>query len=290
MQPIDKNERGAGEERIERGRRATAADSVAQKLPRAQQAEIVAGVARGADEERLRTRLRQNTLRKHEVCAAQGAEPNQDGAPTPERAQSAADERSDGRPRGHQQICERQSARGLVRLRRIADDGAGEDQPRAPAYSLEKAREREGMGVGSEEPGDARNREYGEANQQHRPAAKAIGRRPVDQLADSQSQDVETDGQLQSGRRRVEILGGGGQGGHEYVHANRPAEGEQAQKPERDGAWETGLHPTVDRLRSAVSDRASARFKSRSLTVSSRRSERAKSSSDTSPRTRSRMS
>ena len=79
-----------------------------------------------------------------------------------------------------------------MRPRRVADNGASEDQPRTSAYSLEKAREHEGMGVGSEKPGDARNREYGEANQQHRPAAKAIGRRPVDQLADSQSQDVET--------------------------------------------------------------------------------------------------
>ena len=83
MQPIDKNERRAGDERIERGRRATATDCVAQKLPRAQQANVVASVARGADEERLRTRLRQNTPRKHEVCAAQGAEPHQNLFATP---------------------------------------------------------------------------------------------------------------------------------------------------------------------------------------------------------------
>ena len=76
----------------------------------------------------------------------------------------------------------------------------------------------------------------------------------------------------------MKILGGRGQRRHEDVHADWPAEGEQAQEPERrNGTSENELHWPAVRLRSLVSDRASARLKSRSLTVSSRRSERAKS-------------
>ena len=177
-----------------------------------------------------------------------------------------------------------------MRLRCVADDGSREHQPRTSTERLEKTCHNEGMGIGREEPGHARNRENGEANQQRRPAAKAIRRGAVDQLTDSQSQNVKTDRQLKCGGRRVEVLGGGGQRRHEYVHADRPAEGEQAQKPERHGASAIEIHRAADRLRSGVSDRASARLTSRSLTVSSRRSERAKSSPDASPRTRSRMS
>jgi hypothetical protein len=57
---------------------------------------------------------------------------------------------------------------------------AREHQPRTPAYSLEKTREDERVGIRSKERGDARNREDGEANQQRRPAAEAIRYRPVD--------------------------------------------------------------------------------------------------------------
>ena len=233
MQPINKNERRAGDERVERGRRASAADSVAQKLPGAQQADVVPRISRGADEQRFRTRLRQNAPRQHEVGHAQGAEPHQDRSPAPKSAEPGADERSNRGARGHEQIGEREAPRGLMRLRRVADDGAREHQPRTSAESLEKARDDERMGIRSEEPGDAGDREYGEADKQRRPTAKAIRRGPVDQLTDSQSQDVETDGQLQSGGRRVKVLGRRGQRGHEYVHADRPAEGEQAQEPER---------------------------------------------------------
>ena len=83
----------------------------------------------------------------------------------------------------------------------------------------------------------------------------------------------------------MEIFGRGRERRHEYVHADRPAEGEQAQEPERNGASATKGHRATDRLRSVVSGRGSARLKSRPLTVSSRRSERVKSSSKTSPRT-----
>ena len=290
MQPIDKDERRAGDERIERGRRATAPDGVAQKLPRAQQADIVPGISRGADEERLRTCLRQDAPRQHEIGDAQRRQSHQNRSPPPKAAERRADQRSNRGARGHQHIGEREAPRGLVRLRRVADDGAGEHQPRTSADSLEKARKNERLDVRGEEPGDARDREYGEADQQRRPTAKAIRRRPVDQLADGQAQNVETDRQLQSGGRRVEIPGRSRQRGHEYVHADRAAEDEQPQEPERDGALRLGFIGPPHRLRSRLSDRASARLRSRSLTVSSRRSERAKSSSDTSPRTRSRMS
>ena len=40
----------------------------------------------------------------------------------------------------------------------------------------------------------------------------------------------------------MKILGRRGQRGHEYVHADRPAEGEQAQEPERNGASATEVH------------------------------------------------
>ena len=96
--------------------------------------------------------------------------------------------------------------------------------------------------IRGEEPGDAGDREQAEANQQSGPTAKAIRRRPIDQLTHSQSQDVDTDGQLQSGGRRVEVFGRGGQRGHEYVHADRPAEGEQPQEPERNGASADEFH------------------------------------------------
>src|SRR5580700_6810842 len=235
-------------------------------------------------------RLWQNAPRQHEVGHTQGAEPHENRSPAPQAAEPGADQRSDRGACGHEQICERQSPRGLMRLRRIADDGAGEDQPRTSAYSLEKAREDERMGVGGEKRGNARNREYREADEQHRPTAEAIRRRPVDQLADGQAQDVETDCQLQSSRRRVKVFHRGGKRRHEYVHADRPAESEQAQQPERDGASAIEGHRAAVPLRSVASDRASARLRSRSLTVSRRRSERAKSWSETSPRTTSRMS
>ena len=126
--------------------------------------------------------------------------------------------------------------------------------------------------------------------EQHRPTAEAIrtqARRPTGRRP---GPDVEADCQLQSSRRRVKVLHRGGKRGHEYVHADRPAESEQAQQPERDGASAIEGHRAAVALRSVASDRPSARLRSRSLTVSSRRSECAKSWSKTSPRTTSRMS
>jgi uncharacterized membrane protein len=53
VQRIDEDERRASDEGVERGRRASAAKGVTQKLPGAQQADIVTRVLRGADEQRL---------------------------------------------------------------------------------------------------------------------------------------------------------------------------------------------------------------------------------------------
>jgi hypothetical protein len=77
-------------------------------------------------------------------------------------------------------------------MRRIANDGAGQHEPRTSAHSLEKAREDKRIGVRSEQAGHAGKREYAEPDEQGGPAAKAIRRRAVEQLSDSQSQDVET--------------------------------------------------------------------------------------------------
>ena len=204
---------------------------------------------------------------------------------------SAADERRDSRPRGHEQICEREAPRRFVRLRCVADHGAREHQPRASAESLEEARHNERMNIRSKEPDDTGDREERKADEKRRPAAKAIRRGPVEQLTDGQSENVQTDGHFHGDRRRMKILGGRGQRRHEYVHADGPAEGEQAQEPKRrNRAPENEFHRAAVRLRWVVSGSALARLPSRSLTVSSRRNERAKSSSDTSPRTRSRMS
>src|SRR3984885_1980741 len=170
-------------------------------------------------------RLWQNAPRQHEVGHTQGAEPHENRSPAPQAAEPGADQRSDRGACSHEQICERQSPRGLMRLRRVADDGAGEDQPRTSAYSLEKAREDERMGIRGEQPGDARDREYGEANQERRPTAKAIGRRTVE------------------------------------VDAEGAAEGEQPQEPERNGG-PIEVHRAVDRLPSGASDRASPRLAS----------------------------
>src|ERR1700691_234114 len=147
------------------------------------------------------------------------------------------------------------------------------------------------MDIRSKEPGHAGDREYRKADKKRRPAAEAIRGGPVEQLTDGQSQDIETDGHLKGDRRRMKILGGRGQRRHEDVHADRPAEGEQAQEPERrNRASDNEFHRPAVRLRSALCGSASAKLPSRSLTVSSRRSERANSSSGASPRTRSRMS
>ena len=52
----------------------------------------------------------------------------------------------------------------------------------------------------------------------------------------------------------MKILGGRGQRRHEDVHADRPAEGEQAQEPERrNRASENEFHRAAVRLRSGVS-------------------------------------
>ena len=178
-----------------------------------------------------------------------------------------------------------------MRLRRVADDGAGEQQARTSSQGLEKSRDDQGVRIRGEEPGDARDREQAEAEQQSGPTTKAIRQQALDQLTDSQAQDVETDGQLQSGGRRVKVFGRGGQRGHEYVHADRAAEGEQPQEPERNG----GLGGRISSARRPLAFGGGGgliRQGSGAGPGPSRAGEACapKSSSETSPRTRSRMS
>src|ERR1700691_5215441 len=134
------------------------------------------------------------------------------------------------------------------------------------------------MDIRSKEPGHAGDREYRKADKKRRPAAEAIRSGPVEQLTDGQSQDIETDGHLQGDRRRMKILGGRRQCGHEDVHADRPTEGEQAQEPERrKRASANEFHRPAVRLRWSVS--APARRPSRALTASRSRSDWIKSPS-----------
>ena len=229
---VRENEGRCGNEGVGSGRRAAAADRVADERGRTEQAAIVLRKDTGAEDARRPRRLAQDAQDEDDVDEPEQAEPDEDGAPADAFRRDAADERREAGPDGLHQVHQRELAHGLDRKRRVAHDGAAEHEARAAAEALQQASGDEGAHIGGEGRGDPGSREHAKSGDQHGASAVAIRQGAVDELARGEPHDVEADGELDGGFAGAEILRDGGEGGDEDVHRGRAREHDHDEQPE----------------------------------------------------------
>ena len=234
MQLIDDDEGRRGHERVHRGRRAAAADREAEKRRRvsnrgssarrsatltsrrpawfraaAARRARPAGSRRGASSQRIE---RQPAVDARAPPIA-GASP---GPSVTIRLSSASRRAESTASRGVAHHGARR-ARGPRRRR-----APGPVAPR-PAHVL----------PGASAAARAADRVEREPAHQDRPAAEAIRQRAVDELADRQPENVEADRRLHRAGADAEVARRDRQGGREHMHAERAAERQQREQPER---------------------------------------------------------
>jgi hypothetical protein len=183
-----------------------------------------------------RARLGQQSPRHAEVEHAQRGEHDEDGAPAERACQQAAHQRREAGAYHRHQAHQREAAHGVVGLGRVAHDRAPQQQAGAAARGLYQPRPDQHAHVGREHRHQATHGVQRQPHQQGRPAPEHVRQRAVDELSDRQPEDVDADRHPDGGRVHPQVVAGDRERGHEHVHRQRPAEGDQHQQPQGRGA------------------------------------------------------
>ena len=111
----------------------------------------------------------------------------------------------------------------------VAHHGARQHDRAGGAERLDEPRDDQRLDAGRERADEARQGEQHEAAEQHGLAADPVRDRPVEELADGETEQEDRQGELRLAGRGLEIEGNRRQHGQVHVGGERPESGQKRQ-------------------------------------------------------------